>query len=319
VPLVSMYGLRIRSVLELPGTPLIDEGPADLIVRLGERPPGADAWGEAIDTAFYTSEHAPGEAPSLIADRPGDAGMLRLRYAEGIRFHIARAGDEVWCDWRAPMTEADAVIFLLGPVMGSVLRRRGVLALHASAVEIDGGAWAFIGPGGSGKSTLAAAFGRRGRALLTEDVLALRQSGEGWMAAPAYRGIRLWEDSAELFGQGDVLPPLTPTWPKRDLDLARHGLPFASTPTPLRGIVVLDDYLAPGAPPRLDTMPATELLVELIANVYANYMADSAELGRELRELSRLAPAVAGWRMAPGAGALGLSESCSAIESLVNR
>lgn len=317
--LVSIYGLRIRCALKLPGTPLPDTGPADVLVHLGTRPPAAAAWSDAHDAAFYVSEKVDDESPSLVADRPGDGGILRLRYAEGIRFHIARHGDEVWCDWRAPMTNSDVVIFLLGPVIGSVLRRRGVLALHASAVEIDGGAWAFLGPGGSGKSTLAAAFGRRGRALLTEDVLALTPSGGEWMVEPAYRGIRLWDDSAELLVSDAVLPRMSPTWPKRELDLARHGLPFASAAVPLRGIFVLDDYLAPGQPPRLAPMAAKELLVELIANVYANYVADSTELARELEALLAIAPRLPAWRLAPGAGAQGLSESYELIESLMNR
>lgn len=314
MPVVGVYGLRIRSMLPLPGAPLPDDAPADVTVHVGARPADAAAFDEAVCRPVHVSETRLDGTPVLVVDRPRADSLLRLRYAEGIRFHVAAAGDEVWCDWRAPLTAADAAIFLLGPVMGSVLRRRGVLALHASAVVAGDGAWAFLGPGGSGKSTLAAALAQAGHAVVTEDLLALRPRDGAWYAAPAYRGIRLWEDAARLVRRGAELPALSPTWAKRDLDLTRHALPMASAPVPLRGLVVLDDYGAAGMPPLMRPLPAQELLLEVIANVYANYAATGEELARELPAARALAAAVAGWRLRPGAGAGGLDATVRLID-----
>lgn len=314
---VALHGLRVASTLPLPGAVDVAGAP-DVDVHLG-RPPGAEAWGDTPAARRYESEREPGQPPSLVVDEVGADGLLRLRYEEGIEFHVSRTGDAVWCAWRSPLTAADAVSFLTGPVMGTVLRRRGIVALHASAVVIDGGAYAFIGPGGSGKSTLAAAFAVRGRAMLTEDVLALVPRGDGWMVPPAYPGIRLWDEGAALVAGGEALPEITPNWPKREFDLAARGLPFARDAVPLRGLFVLDDYLDPGAPPRSVALAPGALLVELVANVYANYAASGPELARELGVLRAVAEVVPGWRFAPASGVTGLSESCSAIESLVNR
>lgn len=317
--LVRMYGLRIRCAIALPGEPVADEGAAEVEVHLRALPPGAEKFPEHGAPLVHLSEHAPGETPSLIVDRPSGDAMLRLRYAEGIRFHVSAAGDAVWCDWTSPLTEADVATFLVGPVMGSVLRRRGVIALHASAVEMQGGAWAFLGPGGSGKSTLAAALARAGHPVITEDVLALRPEGDAWLAVPGYCAIRLWDDSAALVDGGAELPALTPTWPKRDLDLKRRTLPFASGPLPLKGVLVLDDLVPEGEAPHVVPMSASALLVELVANSYANYAASPDELARELVALARIAPLVRAWRFAPSAGIGGLSQCCSLLESLVNR
>ena len=53
-------------------------------------------------------------------------------------------------------------------------RARGDHALHASAVEVGGGAVVFGGPSGSGKTTLAAAFHDAGHRLLAEDLVCAR-------------------------------------------------------------------------------------------------------------------------------------------------
>lgn len=317
----SLHGLVVESSSPLAGVPTTESGrAADVVVRFGARPAEANGWSESVVRAVHRSECAGGAAPVLVADRPHDDETLRLRYAEGIRFHVSPRGDAVWCDWVAPLTEADAVTYLLGPVIGVVLRRRGVLAIHASAVVIAGGAWAMLGPGGSGKSTLAAAFAYAGLPVLTDDVLALRRDGEAWTALPAHRGVRLWEDSAKLVAEdGDGFPEISPTWPKRDLDLARHELPIAHAPVPLRGLLVLEDYGALGAPPAVAALAPTALLLELVANVYVNYLASSGELGGELGELRELASIVPGWKLWPGAGADGLRSTVERIASIAHR
>lgn len=62
---------------------------------------------------------------------------------------------------------------LLGPVFGLLLHLRGLVVLHASAVEIHGMSAAFVGDKLAGKSTTAGAFIRGGHRLLTDDLLAV--------------------------------------------------------------------------------------------------------------------------------------------------
>ena len=55
------------------------------------------------------------------------------------------------------------------------------LLLHAAAVEVDGRAWVFAGPGGSGKSHWTRQWQERGATVLDEDRLVLRQlDGQVW-------------------------------------------------------------------------------------------------------------------------------------------
>lgn len=316
--LFSLYGLQVDSPVPLPGEPVEGGAPSDVTVHFGGRPPAARGWSEEEDTrVVHRSETTLLGIPVLTADRPGDEGWLRLRYAEGIRFHISAAGDEVWTDWRAPLTEADAVAFLVGPILGVVLRRMGVLTLHASAVVLHGRAWAFLGSRGSGKSTLAAAFARAGTPVLTEDALALRPGEDGWTATPAYREIRLWEEGARLVAPaGEELPALTPTWPKGRLDLAARGLPFASAPVPLGGCFILEDYAAAGVPSRTSRLEPGPAMIELVANVYVNYLATAGELARELVVLADISRRVPVWTLRPASGEQGLAETVATLATV---
>jgi hypothetical protein len=76
----------------------------------------------------------------------------------------------------------------------------GHVALHASAVSIDGRAVAFLGPKHAGKSTLALALVRAGARLLTDDTLIVRLAGETVWAVPGVQRLRLWDDSARALG-----------------------------------------------------------------------------------------------------------------------
>ena len=73
-----------------------------------------------------------------------------------------RHGTKLWASWPSHSSVEEAATYLLGPVLGLLLRFRGVTCLHASAVAIGDSVIAFVGAEGAGKSTTAAAFARPG-------------------------------------------------------------------------------------------------------------------------------------------------------------
>lgn len=73
----------------------------------------------------------------------------------------------------------------------TLLSLRGDLVLHASGVEVEGGAVLFCGPTGRGKSTLARALGEEGWRVLGEDGIAVSLEGAAPTAFPGARGIRV--------------------------------------------------------------------------------------------------------------------------------
>jgi hypothetical protein len=94
---------------------------------------------------------------------------------------------------------------LLGRVMALAAHADGRLALHASAVSLDGRAIAFLGPKHAGKSTLALALVRQGARLITDDSLVVRLDAAGRpVVTPGVQRVRLWPDSARALGAATI-------------------------------------------------------------------------------------------------------------------
>jgi hypothetical protein len=81
--------------------------------------------------------------------------------------------------------------YLAAQVLPFASAIRGFEVFHASAVELDGRAVAFVGPSGSGKSTLALRLAAAGAGLLTDDVLAVDGLGEALVAHPAVGQVKV--------------------------------------------------------------------------------------------------------------------------------
>lgn len=162
-----------------------------------------------------------------------------------------------------------------------MLRLRGTLSLHASAVAVDGEAIVIAGNPGAGKSTTAAAFAKRGAVVITEDVAPVIWIDDRPCIAPGYPRIRLWDDSATtLFGE---LPPLTPTWPKRFLDVTEQ---FAERAYPIAKIVILEERAAHAAQRRLS---GHEAAIALLRNASMTDALEDSMRERELSQVTRLA------------------------------
>src|SRR5260221_728764 len=162
---------------------------------------------------------------------------------------------------------------------------RGVLALHAAAVVLDGLAIAFVGPSGAGKSTTAAVLSLAGARVLTEDLLALTGvEGDGQVAAhPGFASIRLWPDGASLLGLSS-LSRVTANWNKLELPVAppAEGVPL--------GLVYLLDVDPSCAKSVSAPLPAATVLLELVASTYVSHLLRRADSGKTLVRLG--APAL---------------------------
>jgi hypothetical protein len=79
----------------------------------------------------------------------------------------------------------------------TLLAMREDLVLHAAAVEVDGRAVVFCGPTMRGKSTLVGALGEAGCSLLGEDGVAVELNGQGAIAHPGARGVRVRQRDGE--------------------------------------------------------------------------------------------------------------------------
>lgn len=215
--LSACYGLRILSDVPLDDLPRTS-GEPHVRVRRQALP----AW--PLDSA----------ESGLRVRAPAD----EVRFAiEGVAGFEVRGGEEILVDPFPGVSEDLVRISILGSCMSLILHARGKLVLHGSAVVIDGGAVAIVGPHGFGKSTLAATLASRGHPFLTDDLLAIDLGGDDPRVLPGPARSKLWPDALEALGQEvDALPRLRPDLEKRGFRLSN---PFTGVP-PLAGILVLE-------------------------------------------------------------------------------
>ncbi len=174
------YGLRLSTDLPLAGLPRWPgvDGAADLVLREGAVP--------------ETLDDSPRAGRLLSVGRDGTA----LVYFKDLLKIIVRAGGAATIEISPGARMVDVEGYLLSFIAGVVLHQRGMLPLHASCVVVDGQAIAISGRSGRGKSTLAAAFARKGRRLLSDDITVIRFSADGdVLAVPGSPHVRLNSDS----------------------------------------------------------------------------------------------------------------------------
>lgn len=250
--------------------------------------------------------------PYVLIDQVPTSGLLRIRYADGVTFVLNQSGSQICAFWNPPSTLEDVATYLLGHVSGLLLYRRGLTSLHASAIALNGKALVFVGAAEAGKSTLAAAFARLGHRVLADDILVLDQAECLIVARPGIPRIGLWPQSvAHLWGDADALPRQTPTWEKRYLDLAAHGL-FQDAPLPIAAVYVLGER-ASDLTLSIEPASGTEALLVLLANKYVTRYSEREQDKRDFVLLSKLAASVPIRRVTRSDTLSDLDATCEAI------
>src|SRR5207245_732423 len=173
----------------------------------------------------------------------------------------------------------------------ALLRARGYLVLHGSAVALDGAAICFVGASGWGKSTLAALLHARGHALVTDDVAAIDMAGSPCLL-PGTPHLKLWPDALASLGEhADALPRVHPQVEKRARAIERR---HPSEPVPLRRVYVLAQ-----APSReIQPLGPQEALLELLRHSYGARTLQAVRREDHFRQCARLASQVPVHRLA---------------------
>lgn len=256
------YGLRIDSDVQLPELARASRGTPDVrIVR----------------------------TDCLNPDGPPSSATRTLSWESVGAFQVS-GGQRIEMSLNAGTDEALARLPLLGPVIGTLLRQRGHLVLHASSVAIDGRAVAFIGHKGFGKSTTAASLQARGHPLVADDVLPVTVNGSA-VVWPGYPQLKLWPEAAEaaLGDDPERLQNLHDRVSKKGRT-ARGAPP--GVPLSLDAVYVLDR----GETLQVTKRSKTTAFLELLRHTYAPdqlHDGDDAAAADCLKQYTALAEAVA--------------------------
>lgn len=223
-----LFGLRVASELRLPLLSA-EPGRADVTIRRG---------------------HVAEEGALVIP--------------EVARFAV-RGGSGIVVDASEDVPESNVRLYLLGSAMGMLLHQRGMLPLHANAVEVDGAAIAVMGGSGAGKSTLAAWLHDRGHRLISDDVCVIGGEGELRAFAGVPR-LRLWGAALDAFGRSraglERAYAGDDEWDKWDLPVADDAV--AGEGLKVRALYVLAD----GSAVRISSLTGAAAAEAVIANTY---------------------------------------------------
>jgi hypothetical protein len=312
----SFFGLHLRSNLEIPGANCSSQSlpQPDVEVHFGIAPYSTKEDLSRTEELTYVSSdtNAAGE-PALRIWKVARGTFVRLAYEDGTQFWLDREIGTVWVTWPDTLSLENSASYLLGPVLGVVLRMRGVTCLHASAVSIGDRGVAFVGSAGAGKSTTAAAFARQGYGVISDDIAALVERKGTFHLMPAYPHLCLWPESVKmLYGSSEALPRFIPDWDKRRLDLGEQGTRFESRSLPLGAIYVLGDRRRDPAP-YVEAMRPQSALLSLVADTYANKILDRDMRAKEFEVLVQLVSSVAVRRIYPNHDAARIGDLCRVI------
>ncbi|MEA3003034.1 MAG: hypothetical protein QOH81_1822 [Sphingomonadales bacterium] len=274
-PLYAVFGLRIRSEIALP-----------------ELPAAATEGAPHVEIRFGGTE-APDEGPAGYS--VSDAGTL-LRIADVGRFLI-RDGREILVEPAPDASARNLRLFLLGSALGALLHQRGLLPLHANAIELDGRAVAFSGHSGAGKSTIAAWFHDRGHRILSDDVcvIGFDEAGRA-LAYPGIPRLRLWREALEASGR-------TAGEYDRSFDaMDKYDVPSerrSPAPLPLAAIYLLRQAEEGTGAASIERLQGVDSVETLISNTYRGaYLKTIGRTGEHLAACLRIARMVPVFRAA---------------------
>jgi len=238
--------------------------------------------------------------PAFVLTSLGERHFFQLAYSDGTRFVVNGNATKIWGTPGSSQTVDDLATYFLGPVMGFILRRRGIMALHASALCIGGKAIVLAGEAGAGKSTTAAALALRGAPVLCEDIAAIEESDEGFTVEAGHTRVCLWPESVQmLMGRPDELPLLAANWEKCYLPLDGGRATLERQNQPLAAIYVLSPREAGPNAPRIEEVRGHEVLLDLVQNTYMNWILDRSQRASEFKVLAHLISKIPVRRVVP--------------------
>jgi hypothetical protein len=228
------YGAGIHSELPFPELMTVKDVSDDITILLRD---------------ISNSENLATQNATCFLGKTANVGMF-----------LVRGGKEIIID-PTPGVDIDLLrTIVLGPIWAVLLRQRELAVFHASSININNSAIAFLGGSGWGKSTLARAFYDRGYGIVTDDVLAVRTEESPPQVFPAYPSVKLFPETVNFLGREAGIT--SPVHSRTEKHPHRVALNFSQGPLPLRRIYIL----AADACNHIEPLPSQEAFVELVRN-----------------------------------------------------
>jgi hypothetical protein len=241
---------------------------------------------ENLTEPTYTSPYRNQDGESILTFYNLE-GYQIMHYPDIADYYLRN--QSIYCHLLNPINHELAALHILPAVVSTWMElRQAVVALHASAVVVEGATITFLAHSGQGKSTLAATFVKAGYPLLTDDILLIEESDGDFQTKPGYPSMRLWPDEAVYFrGQYEDLELIQSGYDKRRVPLSdQNSKGFWDHATQLGCIYLPQRRQADDEQTdvRIEPVSKQEAVIELIRFAYTTRL--SRALGRDAQRLS---------------------------------
>ena len=307
------YGQRICSTMSLPGFKSSDfRDWYHVAVRLSDRSTGE------LDSHCgpQLNRLSTNLGIDLIVHEHSTGYMLRFEGA--CDFIVSDQGTKIEVRPHRGTSVGWVQSMICGMLMAFALHIKGTGNLHASSVEIHGGAVAFLGDPGSGKSTMAAAFAERGHSVISDDVLVIDSTPGDFLAQPGVSQLMLSRASMNTVGRGNMeTESLASVGEKLRLPIDGTWAKFVSNPVPLKGMFLLSRGPENTAV-NVERLTVVEATRQAVINTLCLPILPPYAIKRFLKFSANLASNVPVWKLKYGEGRANLSGVHEAILDTVN-
>ena len=216
------YGLKIHSAIPIPEFIALESTLADVTLSLKQ---------SCILSNYVSAE---------LVEKPGFLKLDREKaifYIKNIGVFLVEKGTTISIIPVTGVSEQWLRFYIVGTIMGILLYQRDLLVLHASVVNINGSAIAFLGVSGEGKSSTTAAFLAGGYNFVTDDVAPINLKEKLVTINPGFPQIKLGRKTADALGYDfKSLHLIDPFDKKRGYRPSKN---FSLEPLPIQRIYVL--------------------------------------------------------------------------------
>jgi len=257
------YGLKIHSEMSLPELMSVESDIADITIVWGKFELPQD---QVLSDGF--SYKVTKEAIYRFWD---DIGKFKI------------TNKSIIIDTNLSADELILRTYILGTVLATLLRLRGLFILHASCVNLNGNAVCFSGFKGYGKSTTAMAFYKEGYHIVADDYVLIKVAADDiYFTYPGFPNLRLSFKSRELMGLNSEVSTLNSG--KVDKTYVSAPASFSTNKLPLKKIYILRRGKRSGI---LD-LKTQEAFLELVKNTFGIHMFSKLELPNNFFECEKI-------------------------------
>lgn len=283
-PKYRLFGQTFASEYPFGNRFIPSDDSTNFIFTCSDIQPPFSQWKDTEPTYISPYRNRDGKSVLTFYDMEG---YQLMRYPDIADFYLW--DQRIYCHLLNPANGELATLHIFPSVVSTWMElRKGVIALHASAVVVEDATVAFLAHSGHGKSTLAATFVKAGYPLLTDDILLIEASDRGFQTQPGYPSMRLWPNEAIYFrGQYEDLEIIKAGYEKRRLPLDDQMLlGFCDRATPLGCIFLPHRRSADDDNGDVQIAPVSnvEAVIELIRYAYTTRL--SRALKRDSHRLT---------------------------------